>query len=238
MIDFTQHNTEEMSCTPETKKSLESRAHIIRMNLSEDKDSKFRLGSYLRALFHSKDFRAVCYIYFPIGNVRNCSGTVYFRYLKETFDLDRSVVSRLVNVYDEFGDGEGHCAPEWADFRWSALAEMLPLTPEQRKAVKPSWKREEIRAFKKSLTATTAEDEPTEEAKKPQEQYPQFKGWKRNDFCRHIVDLEAENNALKKQVAALNRLMEEIGEQDSGDKTIDFATLDSILTLAHEKAPA
>ena len=170
--------------------------------------------------------------------MRNCSGTVYFRYLKETFDLDRSTVSRLVNVADEFGDENGRCAAEWADFRWSALAEMLPLTPEQRKAVKPSWKREEIRAFKKSLTATTAEEEPTEEAKKPEEQYPQFKGWKRNDFCRHIVDLEAENNALKKQVAALNRLMEEIGEQDSGDKAIDFATLDSILTLAHEKAPA
>lgn len=32
--------------------------------------------------------------------------------------------------------------------------------------------------------------------------------------------------------------MEEIGEQDSGDKATDFATLDSILTLAHEKAPA
>ena len=90
---------------------------------------------------------------------------------------------------------------------------------------------------KKSLTATPSEEQP-EERKKPEEQDPQFKGWKRNDFCRHIVDLEAENNALKKQVASLNRLMEEIGEQDSEDKAIDFATLDSILTLAHEKAPA
>ena len=238
MIDFTQHNTEEKSCDREAYESLKVRAESIGKNLSGDKRSKFRLGSELRDLFVSRDFRTVCTTYYPIGNVRNCSGMVYFRYLKETFDLDRSTVSRLVNVADEFGDENGRCAPEWADFRWSALAEMLPLTPEQRKAVKPSWKREEIRAFKKSLTATTAEDEPTEEAKKPEEQYPQFKGWKRNDFCRHIVDLEAENNALKKQVAALNRLMEEIGEPDSGDKSIDFATLDSLLTLAHEKAPA
>ncbi len=238
MIDFTQHNTEDQSCDREAYESLKTRAESIGKNLSGDKRSKFRLGAELRDLFNSRDFRTVCAIYYPIGNVRNCSGTVYFRYLKETFDLDRSAVSRLVNVADEFGDENGRCAAEWADFRWSALAEMLPLTPEQRKAVKPSWKREEIRAFKKSLTATTAEDEPTEEAEKPQEQYPQFKGWKRNDFCRHIVDLEAENNALKKQVAALNCLMEKIGEQDSGDKAIDFATLDSILTLAHEKAPA
>lgn len=238
MIDFNQNNTEEMFCDREAYESLKARAESIGKNLLGDKRSKFRLGAELRDLFVSQDFRTVCAIYYPIGNVRNCSGTVFFRYLKETFDLDRSVVSRLVNVYDEFGDGEGHCAPEWADFRWSALAEMLPLTPEQRKAVKPSWKREEIRAYKKSLSAPAAEEPQEEERKKPQEEYPQFKGWKRNDFCRHIVDLETENNALKKQVAALNRLMEEIGEQDSGDKSIDFAMLDSLLTIAHEKTPA
>ena len=104
MIDFTQHNTEDQSCDREACESLKARAESIGKNLSGDKRSKFRLGTELRDLFNSRDFRTVCAIYYPIGNVRNCSGTVYFRYLKETFDLDRSAVSRLVNVADEFGD--------------------------------------------------------------------------------------------------------------------------------------
>lgn len=238
MIDFHAYNSEHMTFTIESDAALKERAEVIKKNLSGDKRARFRLGYDLIDLFRSKDYRGKCADYYPVGNVSNCSGTVFFRYLKETFDLDRSTVSRLMNVADEFGDGEGRCAGEWSEYRWSALAEMLPLTGEQRKAVKPSWKREEIRAYKKTLTDSAASAEAGETKPKPAEPYPQFKGWKRNDFCRRIVDLEAENEELQKRLEALNRLLEGIGELDSGEKEIDFDTLDSLLTLATERKPA
>ena len=62
MIDFTQHNTEEKSCDREAYESLKARAESIGKNLSGDKRSKFRLGSELRDLFVSRDFRTVCAI--------------------------------------------------------------------------------------------------------------------------------------------------------------------------------
>ena len=79
--------------------------------------------------------------------------------------LDKSAVSRCINVYREFNAGDdkefiGHivnhgCAMElsdrWKNYSYTQLCEMLPHSPEDRKKVLPSMSCKEIREFKKKL---------------------------------------------------------------------------------------
>ncbi|MBD5505362.1 MAG: hypothetical protein HDR09_16920 [Lachnospiraceae bacterium] len=79
--------------------------------------------------------------------------------------LDKSTVSRCINVYREFNAGDDKefignivnhgCAMElsdrWKNYSYTQLCEMLPLSPEDRKRVLPTMSCKEIREFKKKL---------------------------------------------------------------------------------------
>lgn len=79
--------------------------------------------------------------------------------------LDKSAVSRCINVYREFNAGDDKefigkivnhgCAMDlsdrWKNYSYTQLCEMLPLSPEDRKKVLPSMSCKEIREFKKKL---------------------------------------------------------------------------------------
>ncbi|MDE6852012.1 MAG: hypothetical protein K2J67_05925 [Lachnospiraceae bacterium] len=79
--------------------------------------------------------------------------------------LDKSAVSRCINVYREFNAGgirtfgngietrgcSMELAEEWQDYSYTQLCEMLPLTPEERRKVTPDMTIKQIREFKKSL---------------------------------------------------------------------------------------
>ncbi len=85
------------------EKQLKESAQKITQCLKEGKNGKFRLGGYLLELYRSQNFAVMGCKYDPIGNIGNCSPTVFFSYLADTFDLDKSQVSRVMNVADEFG---------------------------------------------------------------------------------------------------------------------------------------
>lgn len=116
--------------------------------------NKILLGNLLRELWFSRTyaFRAKdAYSYdgnFYSGE-NNVAG-VFFFVCDEEFGLDRSQVSRLMNVADEFSH-EGKLRGPWAEYKYSALVELLDLTPEQRNEVKPDWTIRRIREYKKQL---------------------------------------------------------------------------------------
>ena len=79
--------------------------------------------------------------------------------------LDKSAVSRCINVYREFNAGDDKefkgnivnygCAMElsdrWKNYSYTQLCEMLPLSPDDRIRVLPTMSCKEIREFKKKL---------------------------------------------------------------------------------------
>lgn len=184
---------------------LEESAKKIAQCLKEGKNGKFRLGGYLIELYRSKNYSVLGCKYDPIGNIGNCSPTVFFSYLADTFDLDKSQVSRLMNVVDEFGvcvpNGHGGevfvCQRKYQKYSYSLLAEMLPLSPEQREAVKEDWTVAQLRQYRKELVATSQPEEEAEAAQKPEDEFARFAKWTRPDFCRKIVELEEENEILR-----------------------------------------
>ena len=57
-----------------------------------------------------------------------------------------------MNIVDEFGDGLRCFKKKWEKFGYSQLCELLPLSDEERKPVKPDWTIKKIREYKKSLS--------------------------------------------------------------------------------------
>lgn len=180
--------------------------------LKDGKNGKFRLGGILLDLYRSKNYAVKGDKYDPIGNIGNCSPTIFFTYLADTFDLDKSQVSRLINVADEFGvsvpnghGGEAYvCQPKYQKFSYSLLAEMLPLTAEQREAVTEKWTVAQLREYRKILVATSQPEE-AEPEEKPEDEFARFRKWTRPDFCRKIVELEEENEILRNALSEAQR---------------------------------
>lgn len=138
------------------RESLERHDRKILADLSDIKQNKFYLGCHLLDLLKSEDYAADPGWIMPnrtlSGKIQGCSDSfVFMSYCEKHFGLDRSQVSRYMNIVDEFGDEmRGYKAP-YDRFSYSQLVEMLPLSDEQRKKVLPSWTVKEIREYKKKL---------------------------------------------------------------------------------------
>ena len=153
----------------------------------------------------------------------------FFIFLKEKFGLCRTTVYNYLQVVETFAtfvpevdikgnekfihknivkgeykvNGEAECYQFWQ------LVEMLPLSYQERFEVKPNWTREEIRAYKKSLSqkAKPEEIQPAEqaEAKKPPktEAQQRYEKYSKNDLINEIVKVESERDKLAKRVKEL-----------------------------------
>lgn len=195
------------------EKQLKESVQKITQCLKEGKNGKFRLGGYLLELYRSQNFAVMGCKYDPIGNIGNCSPTVFFSYLADTFDLDKSQVSRVMNVADEFGvsvpNGHGGeatvCQTKYQKFSYSLLVEMLPLTTEQREAVSENWTVAQLREYRKKLVATSQPEDEAEPEEKPEDEFARFRKWTRPDFCRKIVELEEENEILRNALSEAQR---------------------------------
>lgn len=142
--------------------SLRFRTDEIRTAAQRVGVSKIKLWFKLIALFESKDYSADPGWILPKlglnGKYQGCRDSfVFFSYCEKHFGLDKSQVSRYMNVADEFGDRTDGVKPGWKYYSYSQLVELLPLSSEQRKAVKPEWTVKEIRDYKK-LVATSQQD--------------------------------------------------------------------------------
>ena len=123
-------------------------------SLDESKTNFFWLGVHLIDLYSSNLYRLT----FDreklgvSGFVGNCCAECFFAYCFDAFGLDKTRVSRLMNIVDEFGDGLRCFKKEWEPYSYSQLCELLPLSTEDRKPVKPDWTIKKIREYKKSLS--------------------------------------------------------------------------------------
>lgn len=141
----------------------------------------------------------------PIGAGNLCSD-YFFAYCENVFALEKSQVSRLMNIADEFGDKARGFKAEWKDYKYSQLCELLPLTEEQRKAVKPDWSIKKIREYKKTLVATSQQEEinlPKAETPPTVAKYARFEKWNKRELCDKIFELESERDELLNEIKAL-----------------------------------
>lgn len=113
---------------------------------------------YIRLGFHLNEF-AKCEYYKDFGFA------TLEEFCEKNLGLDKSAVSRCINVYKNFnaswdviysnGIKSRGCAMDlgekWQDFSYTQLCEMLPLSEEQRKDIKPEMSIKQIREYKKSL---------------------------------------------------------------------------------------
>ena len=215
MIDFKQKRFQGVSSNEKTEnlEVLEKYAATIRKDLEESKQNFFWLGVHLIDLYSSNSYSAIVGIRFnherirneygfnlPIG-AGNCCADFFFAYCFDEFGLDKTQVSRLMNIVDEFGDGLRCFKKKWEKFGYSQLCELLPLSDEERKPVKPDWTIKKIREYKKSLVATSqqGEIELPEAEEPPKDKYARFEKWTKRELCDKIFDLEAQYDELLRE---------------------------------------
>lgn len=134
-------------------------------DLNNIRDNYIKLGFHLDECQRNK-----CYYRFLYSNFED--------FCLANFNLDKSAVSRCINVYREFNASNDvkykngvktkgaaiEVAEDWKDYSYTQLTEILPLMPEQRKAISPDMTIKEIREYKKSLkgnkTSTVASTQP------------------------------------------------------------------------------
>lgn len=120
---------------------------------------------YIRLGFHLEEFSR-CEYYHDFGFV------TLEEFCEKNFGLDKSAVSRCINVYREFN--ASNCvtyenglkqrgaaielSPEWNEYSYSQLCEILPLTPEQRKDISPDMSVKQIREYKKYLKSKKSDN--------------------------------------------------------------------------------
>ncbi len=113
---------------------------------------------YIRLGFHLEEFgRCGYYRDFGYDNL--------YDFCENNLGLDKSAVSRCINVYLEFNASaetkyigntkSSGCAMEladrWKNYSYTQLCEMLPLSDEDRKKILPDMTVKQIREFKKEL---------------------------------------------------------------------------------------
>ena len=126
---------------------------------------------YIRLGFHLNEFYCrVGYMSFGYATLED--------FCEANLGLDKSAVSRCINVYRNFnarddceriGNYESHglamdLSERWKDYSYTQLCEMLPLTEDQRKQIKPDMTVKQIREYKKSLKSKPAASTSTGDA--------------------------------------------------------------------------
>lgn len=200
------------------KEKLKVCTETIQKDLDEHKTNCFYLGIHLRDLYNSNSYAVIKWDpeelrkewNVPLGAGNCCSG-YFFAYCFETFGLDKSQVSRYMNIADEFDDDSA----TWREYSYSQLCEMLPLSAEERKPIKPNWTIKQIRDYKKTLAVkpqSEGKDETPEE--QPPTKYARFEKWTKNELCDKIFELEAERETLLSEIEQLRA-----GQATEGSET-------------------
>lgn len=118
----------------------------VHSDLNDLQHSYIRLGFHLRELL-------LCNYHYQFGYWD------FYNFCAANFGLDRSTVSRLMEVSKEFSrkNDNMHRSPtmfiddRYKDYSYSQLCEMLPLSSDQRKQIKPNMTVKQIRELKKQF---------------------------------------------------------------------------------------
>ena len=159
MIDFTCRNNYGGNSYPKDEEKW--RREKVLEDLSAAKTNYFYLGAHLLDIWNTRTYGVHKF------DVSNYSGANFFDYCNVNFKLDKSQVSRYMNIVSEFGDCLRGFKGEYKDYSYSLLTEMLPLTPKERKKVKPDWTIKQVRDYKKELAGeSVATSQPKEKVYK------------------------------------------------------------------------
>ena len=158
MIDFNERNLSGGNVFPKSDEKW--RREKVLEDLAASKTNYFYLGAHLLDIWLTRTYAVHKF------DVNNFSGANFFDYCKVYFGLDKSQVSRYMNIVSEFGDGLRGFKDEYKEYSYSLLTEMLSLTPEQRKKVKANWTIKQIREYKKELAGVVATSQPKEKVTK------------------------------------------------------------------------
>lgn len=136
----------------------------IKQSLNSVGGAKYDVGLKLIRMYESENYSSVFGWIFhhgcSNGESMGCTGGyVFSSECEKRFGLDKSQVSRYMNIVDEFGDRENGFKDEWKDYSYSQLVELLPLSADERKKVEPTWTIKQIRDYKKRLVATSQQVE-------------------------------------------------------------------------------
>lgn len=148
----------------------ESELNVIygMMNLRKERDMAKASVRYIFA-----DLYDIRKNYIRLGfHLYECSKMKYYEdfgystmeeFCDKNFDLDKTAVSRCINVCLEFTQKVHYNGPikndeymleiddRWSEYSYSQLIEMLPMSEEQRQLVRPEMTIKQIRELKKSL---------------------------------------------------------------------------------------
>ena len=159
MIDFNVRNSLCGTAYPTDEEKW--RREKVLEDLAASKTNYFYLGAHLLDIWNTKTYGIHDY-----SSFYNFSGANFFDYCEVYFGLDKSQVSRYMNIVSEFGDGLRGFKDEYKEYSYSLLTEMLSLIPEQRKKVKSDWTIKQIREYKKELAGVVATSQPKEKVTK------------------------------------------------------------------------
>ena len=203
MINFKARNTEFYGKAHDDETVALANEHIMKIKerSSAACPEKYVLGCLLLDFYESKSYASRCH---DINIVKECgynlatnlNASVFFAVCDVEFGLDKSKVSRYMNVVDEFGSDERSegLYDEYRQYKWSVLEEMLSLDEKQRKYIKPDMTVREVREIKKELVAMSQQNKP--KRKKP-EKNERFKGFTRKELIEYIDKLEAQIESLQ-----------------------------------------
>ena len=137
MIDFKKKKFEgNYGNDEEYKKLLADYTKTIQKDLAAVKTDFFYLGVHLIDLYNSNTYsitfdREQLRIESNLAiGVGNCCSECFFAYCYEKFGLDKTQVSRYMNIVDEFGEKLISFDSAWNKYSYSQLCELLPLTPD------------------------------------------------------------------------------------------------------------
>lgn len=115
--------------------------------------------SYIRLGFHLRELCS-CNYHWQFGYWD------FYNFCAANFGLDRSIVSRLMEVSKEFSKKNDNMQrsptmfidDKYKDYSYSQLCEMLPLSSDQRKQIKPNMTVKQIRELKKQFKKNNVSD--------------------------------------------------------------------------------
>lgn len=160
----------------------------IRRDITDIKTYYIRLG------FHLDEFRKR--MYFIQFNYSN-----FEEFCEKNLGLNKSAVSRCINVWKEFSlvnkGSYNHTMfidKKYEDYNYSQLCEMLSLTPDQRRAIKPSMTVDEIRTYKKSLKQkdTIEENKSCDVATFDYDEFSKYHGIVKKNYIKNAIPQKPE----------------------------------------------
>ena len=115
---------------------------ILIMEILKQKNINFiMLGSLLHSIKVNK-------IYTQNKNYNNGKAMNFYKYIKDKFNLSKSIIVDYINVFLKFGTEELKIKKEYEFFTFTQLKEMLPMTNNDIKTITPQMSVMEIRKVK------------------------------------------------------------------------------------------